>query len=294
MRAILLLAIWFLVVHVAPAFAQRPDLIEVVEISGEITDGTASQINQTVDGINENAKVKAVLLIVKSPGGGVSASAEIYAALSKLKVPVVGWCNYLCASGGVYILMSPAVKYIAVSGETITGSVGVVAQITHFNRLLDYLKIDNDVYKSGSLKAAGNPTQSPTDAERQYFQGMVNEFASRFYGLVRRARPGITDWDAIKSARVFVGEQAVKVGLVDAVMGKDDAIKKAKELSGSKNIYTREELKKMSRAADDRPSYSFASPVIGSLGDMPWLIEVLKEIRRGETTRFSYQMPYEF
>ena len=277
-----------------PAFAQRPDLLEVVEISGEISESTASQVSQAVEAINENPKIKAVLLIVKSPGGGVSASAEIYAALSRLKAPVVGWCDYLCASGGIYVMMSPGVKFVALTDQAITGSVGVMAQITRFNRLLEWLKIDNDVYKSGGLKSAGNPTQEPTEAERKYLQGLVDEFASRFYGVVRKARPKLTDWEGIKSARIFIGEEAVKAGLVDAVMDRAGAIKKAKELSGSKNIYTREELKKMSRAADDRSSYGFSPSPIPVFGDVPWLIEALKEIRRGETVRFSYRMPYEF
>ena len=286
------LALLLLACLALPAFAQRPDLIEVVEISGEITEGTATQIDQTVAAINDNPAVKAVLLVVKSPGGGVAATAETYAALGRLKPPVVAWCSYVCASGGIYILMASSVKHIAVSEQAISGSVGVIAQITRFNRLLDWLRVDNDTYKSGGLKAAGSPMHEPTAEERKYLQGVVDEFADRFYAVVKRARPQLSDWSAVKSARIFIGDQAVKVGLVDAVMGKDAAIKKAKELSGSKNIYTREELKKMSRAADERPAFAFSLPQ--AFGDVPWLIEVLKEVRRGETTRFMYRMPYEF
>lgn len=295
MRAILLLAIWFLAVYVAPAFAQRPDLVEVLEVNGAITEAMANDLGMKVDAINENPSVKAVLLVVKSPGGGVSATADLYAALSRVKVPVVGWCNYVCASGGIYILMAPSVKYIAVSDQTITGSVGVVAQVTRFNRLLDWLRVDNDIYKSGSLKTAGSPTYEPTADERKYLQEIVDEFAKRFYAVVEKARK-IVDWASVKSARVYIGDQAVRVGLVDAVMSRDASIKKAKELSGSKNVYTREELKKMSRAADERPSYQFMAPVdpLKAFGDIPWAIELLKEIRRGEITQFGYRMPYEF
>lgn len=285
------LALLLLVCLALPAFAQRPDLLEVMEINGEITEAVAADVAQRVDVINDTPTVKAVLLIVKSPGGGVSATAETYAALGRLKPPVVAWCSYVCASGGVYILMASSVKFIAVSEQAISGSVGVIAQITRFNRLLDWLRVDNDTYKSGSLKAAGSPVHEPTAEERKYLQGIVDEFAERFYAVVKQARPKLSDWSAIKSARIFIGNQAVTVGLADAVTGKDGAIKKAKELSGSKNIYTREELKKMSRAADERPAYNFSPPVFG---DVPWLIEALKEIRRGETTRFAYRMPYEF
>ena len=276
----------------------RPDLLEVLEINGEITDNTASQVRTNVETIADNAKVKAVLLVVKSPGGGVLAVADVYHTLSKLKVPVVGWCDGICASGGTYVLMAPSVKYIAMTDEAINGSVGVVMQSMRFDRLLNALYIDSEVFKSGSLKVAGNPIQKMTDEERKYLQSLIDDFAQTFYAVVKRARPQITDWDAVKSARVFVGVKAVQVGLADAIARKDEAIAKAKELSGSKSIFTREELKKMSRVADDRAIYR--TPVLqprvenAPHGDIAWLIETLKEIRSGQSVRFSYRLPMEF
>jgi protease-4 len=287
--------VFLLVLPAQGMAASGPDLLEVVELTGEIHDGTASSLQSNVETINDNAKVKAVLLVVKSPGGGVLATAEVYRALSKLKVPVVGWCSGMCASGGLYALMAPSVKFIAVSSDAISGSVGVVMQSTRFNRLLDYLKIDSEIFQSGELKAAGNSTRNMTKAEREYLQGMVTEFADGFFAVVAKARPNITDWSQIKSARVFIGRQAVEIGLVDAVMTRDEVIKKAKALSESDKIYTRDELKKMSRAADEHRAYHLAQPPVRSdFGDIPALVEMLKEIRAGQSVRFGYRLPIQF
>jgi len=278
-----------------PVMAQaRPDLLEILEITGEINDGTAVQTQTNVDTINDNAKVKAVLLIVDSSGGGVSATARTYRALSGIKVPVIGWCRGICASGGMYLLMAPSVKFIAVSREAISGSIGVVMENTRFNRLLDKLLIDNDVFKSGELKTAGSSTQPMSDAERKYLQGIVNDFAEAFYNIVQRARPRITDWAAVKSARIFIGGQAVLIGLVDAVMDKQEVIDKAKKLSKAERIFTRDELKKMSRVADERVTYSPPEMPIKMAADLPWLVEVLKELRSGETIKFSYKLLMKF
>jgi len=249
----------FVALSATPAAAQsvRPDILEIIEISGEITESTARTLAAQVENVNETAKVRAVLLVVNSPGGGVGASSAVYEEISKLKAPVVGWCDGVCASGGMYVLMAPSVKYIALRPETVAGSIGVIASSTRFNRLLDKLYIDNDTYKSGTLKDAMSPTRGATEEDRKYIQGIVDHLAENFYAIVGGARK-ITDWPAVKSARIFIGRQAVQVGLVDAVLTRDAAIQRAKSLSGSKVIYTREELKKMSTAADERaPRYGY-------------------------------------
>jgi signal peptide peptidase SppA len=274
------------------ARAEKPDLLEVIDLSGEVNASMAAQVTAAVEAINDSQKVKAVLLIVDTPGGGVTASSAIYEELSKLKMPVVGWCNNLCASGGMYILMSPRVKYVGLRSQTIAGSIGVVLSITRFNRLLDWMKIDNETYVSGALKDAGNPTRAAKDDERKYLQEINDTLAARFYEIVGKSRK-ITDWAQVKSARIFIGQEAVKVGLADAVMSKAEAIRKAKELSGSKTIFTREELKKMSHAADENAVYQLPLP-LPQFGDLPWLIELAKEVRSGESVKFEYRLPLTF
>jgi signal peptide peptidase SppA len=280
------------------AFAQKPDILEVIELNGEVHAGMASGVAEQVEKINDNAKIKAVLIVLDTPGGSVTASSVIYEDLSRLKVPVTVWCQSLCASGGVYLAMSPAVKWIAVRQETIGGSVGVVMQMMRFHRLLEWAKVDPKTYRSGHLKDAGNPTRAAEEAEDKYLQGIVGSLAEKFYAIVAKSRGAkIKDWDQIKTARIFIGSEIVKVGLADSVSTKAEVIAKAKELSGSKIIFTREELKKMSSGAHGEASYqspAHAPKFEHGLGDVPWLIEAAKEVMGGKSVKFSYRLPYSF
>lgn len=273
--------------------AERPDIVEIVDVSGEINAFTVSLIGKQIEGINDNKNVKGVLLSVNTPGGGAVASAALYEEIAKLRVPVVGWCSYVCASGGMYALMSPSVKYIGARTGTVAGSIGVLLQITRYGRLLEWAKIDSETYASGLLKASGDPAKTPSEAEKKYLIGIVEQLAERFYSIVDKARGAkIKNWGEVKTGRVFIGDAAVTVGLIDEIMERDAAIKKVKELSGSKLIFTRDELRKMSKQAEEQASYS--APLIAHVVDLQWLVEQLKEIRAGESVAFKYLMPLRF
>jgi protease IV len=266
---------------------EAPDMLEVVEIAGEIHMGTATFIKEQVAQINQNKKIKAVLLVVDSPGGSVLPTSAIYDELAKLKVPVVAWCPYICASGGAYVMMAPSVKYIGIRSDAMTGSVGVIMQITNYKRLLEWAKVDVDTYKSGILKDSGNSSRTQSDEDRKYLQSIIDTLAGKFYDVVGKARK-ITNWEQVKSARIFIGQEAVQVGLVDGILSRDQAIAKAKSLSGAKSIYTREELKKMSRLAEGNAEYK--SPQAGTLQEsLSFALSLAKEIRQGEAITFAYR-----
>lgn len=291
-----------------PALAQapsKPDIIEIIEITGEINQFTANAVKAAVEKVNETPKVKGVLLVVNSPGGGATASANLYSELGKIKAPVVGFCDSLCASGGVYALMAPSVKYIAVREGAVAGSVGVIAQLTRYNRLLEWAKIDSETYVSGPLKDTGNPTRAASENDRKAIQGLVNELASRFYAVVQKSRPK-ANMTELKTAAVFIGDEAVRVGLADKVMTYEEALTKVKELSGSKNAYTRDELRKItkdaSEAAGMNGGYGGQGPRTDGAGDSitralnhaDTVMATLQEIRSGASVRFLYRMPYQF
>jgi protease IV len=302
MKAVLSLfaiALFLLLTALDARAADRPDILEIVSLNGIVDERMAEQVTKQVEEINDNPRAKAVLLIVDTPGGGVLASAAIYEELSKLKVPVIGWCNNICASGGMYLLMAPSVKYIGVRSTTISGSIGVVMSVTKFNRLLDWAKVDSTTFKSGKFKDSGNPTTGMQEEERAHLQETIDVLATRFYALVSKARPGIgeSQWSDIKTAKIYFGADGVKAGLVDQVMTMEEASKKAKELSGSKLIYTRDEVKKMAKMGE-RDSFSYEAPRHDRLEELmaqaSWLVEVAKEVRAGETIRVEYRMPVKF
>ena len=282
--------------RVASIYGATPYIVETIQVSGEIDDSTTTQIKQAVEAVNANPRVKAVVLELDSPGGGAGASAASYEELSKIKVPVVAWCDGMCASGAYYIAMSPSVKFIAARQEAIAGSVGVIMHMTRYNRLLDTLKIDSEVHASGSLKDSGDPTKAPSAEEEQYLQSIIDTLAARFYAVVAKSRPNIRDWKAVKTGRVFIGEEAVKLGLIDATMDLDGAIKKAKELSGKKTIFTRDEMKKIGALADE--PVGMKAPILKPLAswgaDLHTLVSMLTEIKGGERVEFKYLMPLRF
>lgn len=275
----------------------KPDIIEVIELSGVINQATAAQVEAQVEKINENPKIKGVILVINSPGGGVSSTLVLVQALAKIKVPVMAFCEYECASGGVYALTAPSIKYVAVRSDTIGGSVGVIMHLQRFNRLLDWAKIDSETYKSGSLKDAGNPTRAAQDDERAYLQGIVDQMAQSFYAAVSKARPN-AKMEELKTARIFIGQEIVRVGLADKVMDWDEVKLKAKAMSGSKNAYTRDELKKLTKDATEAANMSLSKPpAIASDGwtdHFAFLVETIREIKAGESVRFEYRMPYRF
>lgn len=268
-------------------------LVEIVEISGEIGNHTVEQMARTVRAINENKRVKSVVLVLNSPGGGASASSAAYEELSKIKVPVVVWCDQVCASGAYYIAMSPAVKFLGVRTETVTGSVGVIAQVTRFNRLLEWAKVDNETYVSGSLKDASNPKRAKREDEAKYLQSIVDGLAKRFYGVVKKAR-NVKNWDEVKTGRIFFGDNAVKNGLADGILDRDGAIAKAKKLAGVKTIFTREEIEKMSKEVAQGAVLKAPAVQPTMQTDIHELVELLNEVRGGKSTRFAYILPYRF
>lgn len=190
----------------------------------------------------------------------------------------------------MYILMAPTVKYIGVRSQTISGSIGVIMTVTRYGRLLEWAKIDSETYKSGSKKDYGNPSRAPEVGEKEALQKEIDGLALEFYGVVGKARK-LTEaqWQDVKSARIFFGASGVRAGLVDAVMTKEDALKKAKELSGSKLIFTREELRKMTRDAE-RTTNQIEAPTWES--EFRWMLGALREMRAGQTIRIEYRAPY--
>lgn len=281
----------------APAVAdvpQKPEIIEVMDLSGEINQFTVSQIRQAVEKANDIAKVKAVVLTVDSPGGGATASANLREELSKIKVPVVAYCPSLCASGAIMAMTAPTVKFIAVGDEAIVGSVGVRAQLTRFNRLLDWAKVDNDTFVSGPLKDVGNPTRAITDLDRKTIQGLVDSLAAKFHEQVHQARPK-ADMALIKQAGIFVGAEAVKVGLADAVMTREQAVAKAKELSGSKSAFTRDELRKITKDASEAASSRLDGGAVRAYRtweqSLSEALDMVQEVRSGATVRLEYLAP---
>jgi protease-4 len=221
------------------------DRIAVIPVEGVIDDELAKNVNRHLKQYGNDSRVKAIILRVDSPGGGVSASQEIYREVKRIKdekkKKVFVSMASVAASGGYYIAC-PADKIFANPG-TITGSIGVIAEWFNFKELADWAKVKPVVFKSGEFKDTGSPTRDLTDREKKYFQGMINELYQQFVSAVTEGRKGrggeageLTEEQIKKLAdgRVYTGEGARKFGLVDEIGNYEDAVKDAAKQVGIK------------------------------------------------------------
>ena len=210
------------------------DKIGVVEINDVImmSEGTVRQIKK----YREDKSIKAIILRINSPGGGVAASQEIYEEVKKTREsgkPIVVSMSSIAASGGYYI--SCGANLIVANPGTLTGSIGVIAEFITIKDLADKLGIQQNVFKSGELKDAGNPFRSMTEKDKAYFQDVVDNTFGQFLEVVSKERK--INMDTLKvyaNGRVFTGLQAKKLGLIDSIGTYEDAIRITATLAGIK------------------------------------------------------------
>lgn len=233
-------------------FSAGGDRIAMIPVEGVIDDQMAKNVNRHLKQYGDDSRVKAIILRVDSPGGGVSASQEIYREVKRVKEEkkkkVVVSMASVAASGGYYIAC-PADKIFANPG-TITGSIGVIAEWINYKGLAEWAKLKPVVFKSGEFKDTGSPTRELTEAEKKYFQSMIDELYNQFVGAVAEGRQGkreasveMTREQVVRLAdgRVYTGETAKKNGLVDEIGNYEDAVKataKLAQIRGEPQIVT--------------------------------------------------------
>ena len=230
--------VFFLVLAVTVAsFMGRPtnfaigDKIGVIEVFGVIAD--SRQVIEQLHDFRDNDSIKALVLRIDSPGGGVGPSQEIYDEVKSVDVikPVVVSMGSVAASGGYYIA-APAREIIANPG-TIIGSIGVIMEFTNVQELLDKIGLNSVVVKSGEYKDIGSPTREMTVAERAILQDLIDDVHSQFVESVADGRNmEETVVRSIADGRVFSGRRAMEIGLVDKMGNLQVAIQRAAELAG--------------------------------------------------------------
>jgi len=222
-------------VSLSPEVPVLEDGVGVVEITGVIAD--SQQVLDDLKYFRETDEVKAIVLRVNSPGGGVGPSQEIYRSLMKTREvkPVITSMGGVAASGGYYA--AAATNGIVANSGTITGSIGVIMGYTNFRQILDKIGLEPVVFKSGDMKDAGSPTRDMTEKERPYLQQLVTSLHGQFVRDVATAR-GLEVPDVAKLAdgRIYTGEEAKSLGLVDRLGNLEDALEWAAELGGLEGI----------------------------------------------------------
>ncbi len=201
--------------------------------------GILETIKDDLAKAEEDSNIKAIVLSVNSPGGGITECDEIHHEIMKFKakksIPIVVSMQDLAASGGYYI-SAPAQKIFA-QPTTLTGSIGVIMEFTNIEGLFSKIGLESVTIKSGKLKDIASPTRNMTKEENEILNKMVKEMSHRFFKVVRDGRKNITDeqFKIISDARIFTASQAKDIGLIDEIGFLDDAFNAARDLAGIKD-----------------------------------------------------------
>lgn len=224
-----------------------PSKIAIIEVEGMLmnargggflqpTENKVSLFIQQLAQAERDSRVKAVVLRINSPGGTVTASDTLYQAVidfrERTDKPVVAATQEMAASGGYYVALGA--DRIVAHPTSVVGSIGVIFHSFDFEGTMRKIGMRAEAIKSGVLKDMGSPFHGLTEPERAVMQGMVDEYHERFVRVLTEHRQ-IPDEPTLLRAtdgRVFSGDQALAIGLVDATGTLEDAIELAEQLAG--------------------------------------------------------------
>lgn len=209
------------------------DRIALIRIEGVILD--AQETLGELKKFSENPTVKAIVLRIDSPGGGVVPSQEIYDAVRRVRTKsnkaVIASMGSVAASGGYYI--AAATDRIVANPGTLTGSIGVIMEMANVEGLLQKIGVEGVVVKSGKYKDVGSPLRKMSDEERGLLQTVMDDVHKQFIEAVAEGRSlEVPEVQALADGRIFTGRQAKAAKLVDELGNLDDAIQLAADVVG--------------------------------------------------------------
>src|SRR5579864_7451515 len=211
------------------------DKIGVVDLDGVIF--SPNPVVQQLKKFADDDSIKAIILHVNSPGGGVAASEEVYREVKRIrdekKKRIVASIETVGASGAYYI--SAATNKIFADKGSIVGSIGVIAQWVNYGELLRWAKLKDITLKAGEFKDTGSPTRDLTPAEKQYLQSLIDDMHTQFIQAVADGRKmKAEDIRAIANGKVWTGEQALGMKLIDQQADFEGAVKDTAKSVGIK------------------------------------------------------------
>ena len=203
----------------------------MLEVYGTIID--TQNLREQIEAFRDSAGIKAVVLRINSPGGGVAPSQEIYADLKSLakEKPLIVTMGSVAASGGYYLAI--AGERLFANPGSITGSIGVIMSFPDYRDLMDKIGVKAEVVKSGKFKDIGSSFREFSAADRSLLQGMIDDVHQQFVQAISEGRN--IPVDRLKpyvDGRIFTGRQALEIGLVDELGSFNDAIKYAAKVAG--------------------------------------------------------------
>ncbi|ANA40669.1 MULTISPECIES: signal peptide peptidase SppA [Geobacter] len=252
------------------------DGVGYAEVKGPIID--SQETVKQLDDLRKKSSVKAVVLRVESPGGVIGPSQEIYAAVKRLAATkkVVVSMGSVAASGGYHVAVPAAVIYA--NPGTITGSIGVLMKLSNIEGLMDKVGLKAFTLKSGKFKDSGSPVRKLTEEERAVLQGVIDNLHDQFVRAVAEGRKlPVEEVRRLADGRVYTGEQALRLKLVDRLGTLHDAVMEAGRLAGIEGEPTLIIPPKKRKLLRDMLFGEVAEAVRGS-------------VRKGEGLSFSYEL----
>jgi protease-4 len=208
------------------------DRVALVKLEGLLI--TAEPVVEELNDYAEDSSVKAIVLRIDSPGGGVVVSQEIYNAVKNARKEgkkVVASMGTVAASGGYYV--AAAADRIVANPGTLTGSIGVKMEFANIEKLLEKIGVRGMVVKAGEYKDVGSPFREMSAQEKKILQDVIDDVHSQFIKAVAEGRNmQESEVRAIADGRIFTGRQALDLKLVDQLGDLADSIKVAGELVG--------------------------------------------------------------
>jgi len=251
--------------------------IAIIDVTGLILNAPEPQLvgegrhqvmlfKEQMDKARRDPQVKALIVRINSPGGGVVASEIMHDELMHYRKatgnPVTAVMTDVAASGGYYIAWA-CDEIVAQSGG-ITGSIGVIVQLFDLSETMEMIGVKGNAIKSGHAKDAGSPFRELKPNERAMFQSIVDDMHERFIQVVVRGRPELSEQQvrALADGRVYSGTQAIANGLVDRIAPMQEVVDSLKTRIGAESI----RLVTYRRPLDYKPNYYAATPGPISIG----------------------------
>ena len=211
------------------------DKIALIRVEGVIVD--SRKIVKTLRRYRNDPDIKGILIRIDSPGGGVAPSQEIYDELIDIQnegeKKLIASMGTVAASGGYYI--ASATDLIVANPGTLTGSIGVIMELTNIEGLLQKIGVEGVTIKSGKNKDVGSPFRKMKKEERALLQSVLDDVHSQFIEAVAEGRSlHIEEVKRLADGRIFSGRQAQEVGLVDELGSLQFAIQRSAEMAGIK------------------------------------------------------------
>jgi protease-4 len=276
------------------------NIIAVIYAEGSIVDGKggdgqigSESLSKAIRDAREDKNVKAVVLRINSPGGSSLASEVIWreTVLTEKVKPLIVSMGDVAASGGYYIAC--AADSIIAEPNTITGSIGVFGLLFNVKELMKEIGVNIHSVNTNQYSDFGNPTRKMTDFERNVIQNIVEDVYKTFITHVGEGRNmSVEKVDEIGQGRVWSGEDALKIGLVDKLGGLQTALDIAANMSGLKeyNIKTYPEKNKFDILLESMIGEAKSSFIRGELGESYDYYKKLQELKKMDGVQA--RMPY--